>query len=73
MPKPFDPSVVKTYIESFEKFPSLKNNGFSFLIDCSGKLYKCAKPTLKDVEVNVEAGVCKCTSGVIFSTAFVHD
>jgi hypothetical protein len=47
---------VPKYLEELDKFPVLQNNGFSFLIDASGKLFKAARPSLNDVETNIQAG-----------------
>ena len=52
---PISPAAVDPYVDAFQKFPDLKSNGFSFLIDASSKLFTKAKPSLKDVEVNIEA------------------
>lgn len=52
---PISPAAVGLYVDAFQRFPDLKTNGFSFLIDASGKLFTKAKPSLKDVEVNIEA------------------
>ena len=53
--RPCDETVA-SYVDEFEKFPSLSSNGFSFLLDSSGKLFKSAKPSLKDIEINIKVG-----------------
>lgn len=59
MPTPPCQKTVGAYIEQFDKFPSLRENGFSFLIDASGSLFKRSKPNLKDVESNIQVlGAC---------------
>jgi hypothetical protein len=55
MPSPPCADTVEAYVQHFGTFPTLKNNGFSFLIDGSGKLFKSTKPALKDVELNIDA------------------
>ena len=55
---PLDPHTVASFAEAFAEFPFLKQNGFSFLIDVSGKLFKMkGRVPLKDVEGNTEAWV----------------
>ena len=56
MPSPPCTQCVPEYIQELDKFPSLRQNGFSFLVDASGKLFVSVKPSLKDVETNIEAG-----------------
>ena len=56
MPHPLDENAIKQYAKNFENYPKLAENGFSFLIDISGKLFKSCKPTLADVNGNTEAG-----------------
>ena len=50
-------SEIQKYVDAFAEFPKLKQNRFCFLIDCSSKLFKAKKPTLKDVEGNTEASL----------------
>lgn len=57
MPHPLDRRSIEQYAENFAKFPRLAENGFSFLIDISGKLFASKKPHLKDVAGNPEAGI----------------
>ena len=71
---PCQPSVPK-YLEELGKFPALQHNGFSFLIDASGKLFKSARPSLIDVESNIEAGrflacLVHVVSGVLMNFCF---
>ena len=55
---PMDPHTVASFAEAFAEFPFLKQNGFSFLIDISGKLFKMkGRVPLKDVEGNTEAWI----------------
>ena len=56
MPTAVSDSVVQSYVAEFKRFPSLSKNGFSFLTDCSNKLFTSTRPTLADVEANIEAG-----------------
>ena len=56
MPSPPCQLSVPKYLEELDKFPVLQNNGFSFLIDASGKLFKAGRPSLNDVETNIQAG-----------------
>lgn len=56
------PGNIEKYVDAFSEFPKLKQNGFCFLIDCSSKLFKAKKPTLKDVEGNTEAGLQTLTT-----------
>lgn len=56
MPHPLDHVSIQCYADNFAKFPRLAENGFSFLVDISGKLFSARKPPLKDVAGNVEAG-----------------
>lgn len=54
MPTPPCQKTVDSYVNHLEQFPSLRENGFSFLIDASGSLFKKSKPNLKDVESNIQ-------------------
>ena len=54
MGKPLDKRLVSAYASEFAKHTILKQRGFAFLLDISGKLFKSAKPSLKDVEGNTE-------------------
>ena len=55
---PMDPHTIASFAESFAEFPFLKQNGFSFLIDVSGNLFKLkGRVPLKDVEGNTEAWI----------------
>lgn len=56
MPSPPCTLCVPEYIQELDKFPSLRQNGFSFLVDASSKLFTSVRPSLKDVETNIEAG-----------------
>ena len=49
------PGLIQGYLDQFGRFPELRQRGFSFLIDCSGRLFTAKKPSLKDVEGNIEA------------------
>ena len=57
MPIPaMDPELIGAFATEFAQYPNLKQNGFSFLVDISGKLFP-----LKDVEGNIEAwGLKSC-------------
>ena len=55
--KPCCPDTIQRFLDQFNRFPELKHRGFSFLLDCSGRLYKSKKPSLKDIEGNIEAAV----------------
>jgi len=55
MPQTVDRSQIDRYVQSFSQFPQLKEQGFSFLIDVSGTLFKATKPSLKDVAGNTQA------------------
>ena len=55
---PMDPHIVARFAEAFAEFPFLKQNGFSFLINISGKLFQTkGRVPLKDVEGNTEAWI----------------
>ena len=56
MPLKYDERVIETFVGEFDKHPSLSSNGFSFLLDGSGKLFKSAKPSLRDIEINIQVG-----------------
>ena len=49
------PGLIQGYLDQFGRFPELRQRGFSFLIDCSGRLFTAKKPSLKDIEGNIEA------------------
>lgn len=49
---------MTAYASEFAKHTILKERGFAFLLDISGKLFKAPKPSLKDVEGNTEVGDC---------------
>lgn len=53
---PLDQQLIAAYSDEFAKHSFLKQNGFAFLIDISGKLFR-PKGTvaLRDVEGNIEA------------------
>ena len=54
---PMDEKQIKAFSKAFEGFQVLSNNGFSFLIDISGSLFKgYGRCSLKDLEGNIEAG-----------------
>ena len=55
MPQTLDRSQIDRYVESFSQFQQLKEQGFSFLVDVSGTLFKATKPSLKDVAGNAQA------------------
>lgn len=58
MPVYMDPALIKLYAAEFVKYEYLRSNGFSFLVNASGKLFqKKGKASLADVESNVEAGI----------------
>ena len=57
MPHPLDKSAIEQYAKNFGNYPKLAQNGFSFLIDMSGKLFQSCKPPLIDVSGNTEAGI----------------
>ena len=71
-------TTVDSYVKQFDEFPCLRENGFSFLIDASGSLFKKTKPNLKDVECNIEVLWCmlfRCLSllfQVCFDPCFVY-
>ena len=53
---PLDQELIAAYYDEFAKHPFLKQNGFAFLIDISGRLFKPkGAVTLRDVEGNIEA------------------
>ena len=55
MPSKPCPGLIQGYLDQFGRFPELRQRGFSFLIDCSGRLFTAKKPSLKDIEGNIEA------------------
>lgn len=58
MPVYMDPELIANYASEFAKYEYLRSNGFSFLVDASGKLFrKKGSASLNDVESNVEAGI----------------
>ena len=57
MPHPLDRSQIERYAESFSQYKELREQGFSFLIDVSGTLFKAVKPSLRDVAGNTQAMV----------------
>ena len=53
---PLDRQLIAAYPDEFAKHSFLKQNGFAFLIDISGKLFKTkGSVALRDVEGNLEA------------------
>ena len=58
MGKPLDKRLVTAYASEFAKHTILKQRGFAFLLDISGKLFKAPKPSLRDVEGNTEVWDC---------------
>ena len=53
---PVDQKLVVAYADAFAQHQFLKQNGFAFLIDISGKLFKPkGSVALRDIEGNVEA------------------
>ena len=53
---PLDRQLIAAYSDEFAKHSFLKQNGFAFLIDISGKLFKTkGSVALRDVEGNLEA------------------
>ena len=56
---PLDQKLVAAYADAFAEHPFLKQNGFAFLIDISGKIFKPkGVVALRDIEGNIEALHC---------------
>lgn len=70
---PLDQQLVAAYADAFAEHPFLKQNGFAFLIDISGKLFKPkGSVSLKDIEGNIEALYCTGFRQMHLSSIHTH-
>ena len=70
---PLDQQLVAAYADAFAEHPFLKQNGFAFLIDISGKLFKPkGSVSLKDIKGNIEALYCTGFRQMHLSSIHTH-
>lgn len=55
MPRPVSPTLVAEYAAAFGREDKLKQVGFSYLCDITGRLFQSRKPNLRDMNGNCEA------------------